>query len=120
SLPYEKESYFIFGKIKTNGDYITTITLAPTDCYLPVITTYKLNGKKINSETLAIGLCGSDPCFECEELMEIDSDLNIYVAFNSRYFDCDENGKEIAGNDKKEVIYRKGQITKDGIIELTN
>ena len=120
SLSYEKESYYIFGKIKTNGTYIATITLAPTDCYLPVITTYKLNGEKINSETLAIGLCGPDPCFECEELMEIDNDLNIYVAFNSRYFNCDENGIEIVGTEKKEVIYRSGKLTKNGEIELTN
>jgi hypothetical protein len=120
SSPYEKESYYIFGKIKTNGTYIATITLAQAECYLPIITTYKLTGEKIDSESLAIGLCGPDPCFECEELMEIDIDLNILVTYNSRYFNCNENGIEIEGIEKKEIIYKKGKLTKNGVIELTN
>ena len=120
SLPYENEPYYVFGRIQTNGFYIATITLGAADCFLPILTTYKLNGEKIDSETLGIGLCGSGPCFECEELMEIDNKLNLYVAFESRYFECDENGKEIVGTERKETIYRKGHINKDGVIELTN
>lgn len=116
---YESQSYYVYGKIESNDNYIVTITLESAECYLPIITTYKVNGEKISTATLAIGLCGPDPCFECEELMEIDSSLNIYVAFISRYYDCDEEGKEIFGTDKKEVIYKKGRITEEGVVELT-
>ncbi|MFD2543747.1 hypothetical protein ACFSSB_15580 [Lacinutrix gracilariae] len=119
NLIKRKEQNYIFCKIKTNGTYVAIITLEETECYMPVLTTFKPNGEKISSENLMIGLCGSDPCFECEELMEIDNDLNIYIAFNSRYFDCDENGQEIEGTEKTEVIYRNGKLTENGIIELT-
>ncbi|TBV25877.1 hypothetical protein DMZ43_08175 [Meridianimaribacter sp. CL38] len=115
-----EEFNYIYGKIKINEEYIAVITLEEAECFMPILTTFKINGEIVNSKELMIGLCGSDPCFECEELMEIDNDLNIYVAFNSRYFNCDENGNEIVGTDKKEVIYKTGKITKEGIIELTN
>ncbi|WP_262733944.1 hypothetical protein [Gaetbulibacter sp. NE] len=115
-----EEFNYIYGKIKINEEYIAVITLEEAECFMPILTTFKITGEIVNSKELMIGRCGPDPCFECEELMEIDNDLNIYVAFNSRYFNCDENGNEIVGTDKKEVIYKTGKITKEGIIELTN
>jgi len=119
SSPYEKEPYYIFGKIQTNGSYIATITLGAADCFLPILTTYKLNGERIDSKTIAIGGCGQEPCFECEELMKIDKSLNLYTANNLKYFDCDEDYEEIKGTEKKETIYKSGKLTVNGIIELT-
>jgi hypothetical protein len=120
SSPYEDEPYYVYGKIRTNGTYIATITLGAADCLLPILTTYKLNGEKIDSKTIAIGGCGQGPCFECEEFMEIDKELNIYTANNLRYYDCDEDYEEINGTEKKETIYKSGKLTPKVIIELTN
>ncbi|PKG51078.1 hypothetical protein [Olleya sp. 1-3] len=120
SSPFEKEPYYVFGKIPTNGNYVATITLGAADCFLPILTTYKLNGERIDSKTIAIGGCGQGPCSECEELMEIDQEFNIYTANNLKYSDCDENYEEIAGTEKKEIIYKSGKLTRKGIIELTN
>ncbi len=83
------------------------------------LTTYKLNGERIDSKTIAIGDCGEGPCFECTELTEIDQQLNLYTANNFIYYDCDEEGEEMSELEKREVIYRKGRLTKDGLIELT-
>jgi hypothetical protein len=119
SSPYESEPYYVYAKIPTNGAYVATITLGAADCFLPILTTYKFNGERIDSKSISIGGCGQGPCFECEELMEIDKDLNIYAANNLRYYNCDEDYVEIKGTDKKELIYRTGKLTKSGIIELT-
>ena len=70
--PRHTNAYYIYGQIPTNGNYIATITIGAADCNLPVLTTYKLNGERIDSKTIAIGGCGQGPCFECEELVEID------------------------------------------------
>ena len=120
SSPYEKEPYYVFGKIPTNGNYVATITLGATDCFLPILTTYKLNGERIDSKTIAIGGCGQGPCFECEELMEIDKELNIYTANNLKYYDCDEDYNEIKGTEKIKTIYKSGKLTEKGFVELTN
>ncbi len=83
------------------------------------MTTYKLNGERIDSKTIAVGGCGQGPCFECEELMEIDKELNIYTANKLKYYDCDEDYNEIKGTEKTETIFKSGKLTEKGIIELT-
>jgi hypothetical protein len=66
---YADEFALAYGQIPTNGNYVATITLGAADCYLPVLTTYKLNGQVIDQKTIAIGGCGSDCGFSCEEFM---------------------------------------------------
>ncbi|AUC16514.1 hypothetical protein BTO06_15745 [Tenacibaculum sp. SZ-18] len=119
SSPYEKEPYYAFGKINTNGAYIATISLGAADCFLPILTTYELNGERIDSKTIAIGGCGQGPCFECEELVEIDEELNVYIANNLKYYECNEDYEEIKGTKKEETIYKTGKLTQKGKIELT-
>jgi len=119
SSDYEINPYYIYGQIPTNGDYIAIITIGAADCYLPVLTTYKLNGERIDQKTIAIGGCGSGPCFDCDELMTIDVNYNLYTANNFKYYDCDENYDEVSDKVTTEVIYRSGRLTENGIIELT-
>tara|TARA_R110002126_G_scaffold291328_1_gene451701 strand:+ start:3787 stop:4407 length:621 start_codon:yes stop_codon:yes gene_type:complete len=122
SSEYTKDAEYehIYGKIPTNGNYISTITLGEADCFVPILNTYKLNGEKIDSKPINIGYCGPDPCYECVENMTIDSEYRIYVADTIKTSDCDDNFNAIAGTEKIKVVYKEGKLTKKGVIKLTN
>ncbi|WAC03059.1 hypothetical protein N7U66_05370 [Lacinutrix neustonica] len=122
SSEYTKDAEYehIYGKISTNGNYISTITLGEADCFVPILNTYKLNGEKIDSKPINIGYCGPDPCYECVENMTIDSEYRIYVADTIKTSDCDDNFNAIAGTEKIKVVYKEGKLTKKGVIKLTN
>lgn len=121
SSEYSKDSEYehIYGIIPSNGNYITTVTLGEADCFVPILKTYKLNGKKIDSKTINIGYCGSDPCYECVENMTINSDYRIFVSDTITTYDCDDNFDTISGTEKIKVVYKEGKLTQNGIIELT-
>lgn len=119
SEQYEENPNYVFGKFKTNGVYVAVISLGIADCYLPVITTYKLNGQKIDSKTIAIGGCGDGPCFECEEFMTIDEELNIYTANIISISECDGDYEPIPGTESKEEVFKQGRILSNGQIELS-
>src|SRR5690606_2768063 len=68
---YEGNESFIYGTIKSNGNYVATITFVPADAYLPVLTTYTLEGKKIDQVGLVIGRCGMDCGVTCSEHLYI-------------------------------------------------
>jgi hypothetical protein len=116
----DSEYEHIYGIIPSNGNYISTITLGQADCFIPVLSTYKLNGEKIDSKPIGIGYCGPDPCYDCVENMTINSEYQIYVVDTMKIYDCDTNYNEIAGTEKIKVVYKEGKLTKKGIIELTN
>ncbi len=109
----------IYGIIPSNGNYITTITLGSADCFIPIITTYRLNGERINSKPISIGYCGPDPCYECIESMTIKSDYRIYVADTIKTYDCDKNYNAIVGTERIKVVYKEGKLNENGVIELT-
>ncbi|MEO9510503.1 MAG: hypothetical protein ABJN84_16910 [Flavobacteriaceae bacterium] len=117
--PKDAEYEHIYGVIPSNGNYISTITLGEAECFVPILNTYKLNGKIIDSKPINIGYCGFDPCYECVENMTIDSEYRIYVADTIKTSDCDENFNAIAGTEKIKVIYKEGKLTEKGVIELT-
>jgi len=118
--PYIHDYSFAVGQIKTNGNYVSVITLGVADCLLPVLTTYKLTGEKIDSKTIAIGYCGSGPCFECEEFMTIKEDFSIYTADTMKTSECDDDYEPIPGTESIEVIYKEGHLTEKGKIELSD
>lgn len=118
SKPYEVNPFYVYGKITTNGNYIATITLGAADCFLPILTTYKLNGEKIDSKTVSAGSCDEGPCFECEEIIEVDADFNISITNNITYSECDDNYEPISGTEKKETLVINGTLTTDGFIQL--
>ncbi|TRZ42179.1 hypothetical protein [Robertkochia solimangrovi] len=109
----------IYGIIPSKGNYITTITLSEAECFVPILNTYKLNGEKIDSKEIFIGYCGFEACYECVESMTIDIKNQIYVADTTKTYDCDDNYNAITGTEKIKVIYQKGKLTENGIIELT-
>ena len=105
---------------KTNGDYTALFSLGAADCYLPVLTTYDKNGQKIDEKTIAIGGCGADCGFTCEEYMILNVDYSIYTSDTITTFQCDTAGYEIPGTREHYVIYKKGKLLSSGKIELTD
>jgi hypothetical protein len=119
SAKYNDNYSFAFRQIPTNGTFIATVTLGVADCYLPVLTTYKLTGEKIDSKTISIGYCGSDCGYTCSEFMRIDSEYNIYVSDSVKSYECDSLGYEIPGTKEEYVIYKRGKLLTTGKIELS-
>ena len=117
--PYIQDYSYAVGQIKTNGNYVSVITLGVADCLLPVLTTFKLTGEKIDSKTIAIGYCGEGPCFECEEFMSLKEDYTIYTADTMKTSECDDDYNPISGTESIEVIYKQGRLLENGIIELS-
>lgn len=113
------EDFLAYGQIPTNGKYIATLTLGAADCYLPILTTYDLSGKKIAQETIAIGGCGSDCGFTCEEFMTLKKDLSFYTSDTISTYDCDSLGNETPGTYEYYVIFRKGKLLSNGKIEIS-
>lgn len=117
---YVSNQSFAVGQIRTNGNYVTVITLGVADCLLPVITTFKLTGERIDSKTIAIGYCGDGPCFECNEFMTIKEDFSIYTADTMKTSECDDDYNSISGTESIDVIYKVGRLTEKGKIELSD
>jgi hypothetical protein len=117
---YPNDQSFFYKRIPSNGNYITTITLRATDCFLPVLTTYNTRGEIIDEKTIAIGYCGSDCGFNCEEFMTIKKDFSIYVSDTISRYQCDSLAEEIASTHEYYVIYKKGKLLSNGKIQLTN
>jgi hypothetical protein len=117
---YTDEYSLAYGQIPTNGNYIATITLGSADCYLPVLTTHKLNGQIIDQKTIAIGGCGSDCGFNCEEFMTLKKDFTFYTSDTVSTYTCDSLGNEIPETYQYYVIYAKGKLLTDGKIEMSD
>ncbi len=116
---YVDKYHYGYKQIPANGNYIATITLGAADCYLPVLTTYKLTGEKIDSKSISIGYCGSDCGYSCEEYMTIKDDYSIYVSDTISSSECDSLGNIILGTTENYVIYKSGQLLENGKIELS-
>lgn len=117
---YANEYSLAYGQIPTNGNYVATITLGAADCYLPVLTSYKLNGQVIDTKTIAIGGCGSDCGFSCEEFMTLKKDYSFYTSDTVSTYTCDSLGNETPGTYEYYVIYMKGKLLTNGKIEMTD
>ncbi len=110
------DSTYIYGKLPSNEKYITTISFEIADCLLPRITTYTLSGKVIDSKSAAIGYCGSDPCYQCNEYFTIGKDYRIYSCDSARYDDCINKVSDTVTNN---ITYKHGKLNKTGKIELS-
>jgi hypothetical protein len=115
-----EEGYMISGyTFKTNGDFTALLSFGAADCYIPNLTTYDRLGKKIDEKMIAIGGCGSDCGYTCEEFMTIRTDYSIYTSDTITTFKCDTSGNEIPGTKEHYVIYKKGKLLSSGKIELS-
>lgn len=110
---------FAYGKIPSNGDYLTIISLTAADCLLPVLSTFNYNGDLIDRKTIAIGQCGMAPCFECVEFMSLNSNFELYTVDTITTAQCDDQYQPIAGTEKTKIIYREGHLTRTGTIALS-
>ena len=116
---YVEDYSYSYKQIPTHGNFIATITLGAADCFLPILTTYRLTGDKIDQKTIAIGYCGSDCGYSCEEYMTVKADYSIYVSDTISSSDCDSLGKIIPGTTENYVIYKSGKLLENGKIELS-
>jgi len=115
-----EEGYVLSGyTLKTNGDFTALLSFFPADCFVPYLTTYDRGGKKIDGKMIAIGGCGSDCGFTCEEFMIIRADYSIYTSDTVTYIKCDTAGNEIPGTKEHYVIYKNGKLLSSGKIELS-
>lgn len=105
--------------VPANGNYYATITLAPADCYVPVLTTFNKEGNKIDEKAINIGGCGADCGFTCEEYMIINKDYSIYVSDTISQTKCDSMGNEIPGTTEHYVNYKTGKLLSNGKIKLS-
>ncbi len=116
---YTDEYSLAYGQIPVNGNYIATITLASADCYLPVLTTYNLKGQIIDKKGIAIGGCGADCGFTCEEFMTLRKDFTFYASDTISTYTCDSLGSETPGTYEYYIIYKEGKLRSDGTIEMS-
>jgi len=120
SLPYEKNLYYVYSVIPSKGDYISTITLAAADCFIPILTTYKLSGEKIDSKAIATNNCNDGPCSDCKQTVVIDKDSSIKIINYFNYFDCDENGNIKSDQVTKREVAEEVKLTAEGAILIGN
>jgi hypothetical protein len=116
---YVDEYHYGYKQFPANGNFIAIITLGAADCFLPVLTTFKLTGEKIDSKSISIGYCGSDCGYSCEEFMTIKEDYTIYVSDTISSSECDSLGNIIPGTTENYVIYKSGELLENGMIELS-
>jgi hypothetical protein len=111
---------YAYGTIKSNGDYITVVSLAAADCLLPFITTFDKLGNKIDQNQIAIAKCGDGPGFTCHETMVIGTDYSLFTVDTMTSQETDSLDNIIAGGKTStQVIYRKGKLLTNGKIELS-
>ena len=118
--PYTDMFHFSYKQIPSNGNYIAILSLQIADCFLPVLTTYKPDGTIIDRKVIAIGYCGHDCGYECEEFMTIKADYSIYTSDTITSCQCDDEWEIIPGTCEEYVIYKEGKVNSDGKIELSN
>jgi hypothetical protein len=117
--PYNDLYCYAFKQIPTNGDYIATIRLGIADSYVPILTTYDLNGNKIDNETLSVGYCGADCGFECEAYLIIKDNYTILASDTIISSECDSLGNIIPNTTEHYVMYQEGEILRNGEIVLS-
>ncbi len=108
-----------FKKIPTKNNFEIIMYLAPADVLLPIIRTYDLNGKEIDSEQMFFGYCGGEPGYYHTEHFEINEQLTIHhidstwtCEVDSLYNDIDST-KELKVETYLWKILEDGQIIKE-------
>ncbi len=110
---------FAYMQIPAGGNYIAVITLQAADCLIPVLSTYKPDGQLIDRKDIAIGYCGMDCGFTCEEYLIIQNDYSIYTSDTITSCECDDLWEIIPETCEHYVIFKKGKLKSDGKIELS-
>jgi hypothetical protein len=112
------DKVYAYGLLPDTTQSFKVIWLTPTEIYLPVLTTFSKDGRKISEQELSVGECGSDCCFTCIETIKINTDLTIYSADSISKCDCDSVGPK-ENTMKKYVLFKTGKINGDSKISLS-
>jgi hypothetical protein len=112
------DNVYTYGILPDTLESYKVIYLFPAEMHIPIMTTYSKSGKKISTEELSVGGCGSDCGFTCNEYVKIDSDLKIYSVDSIKSQECDSLG--IKENTlKKYTRFKNGKINKKGKIIMS-
>jgi|SRR6185437_11605116 len=120
SLFIELSGRVPFYTFKTNGNYVAVISLGLADCSSPILTTFDTNGKKLDEQYIAIGLCGAGPGFTCNEYMTLKKDYTLYTSDTIKESEVDSLSNAIPGTEQYYVVYKQGKLLSSGKIELTD
>lgn len=112
------DNIYPYGILPDTLNSYKVIYLFPSEIYLPVIATYSKDGKRISVENLSVGDCGSDCGYTCKEFIQVYSDLKIYSVDSIKSYDCDSLGI-IENTLKKYIRFKKGMISNDGMITMS-
>ena len=118
-LKTEEGMLWCYGLLPDTSQYYALLYFTPADVSQPALATFTKTGVKISDTHIAVGGCGSDCGFECNETVWIKNDRSIYSADSITTNDCDDNGNVIPGTTKKYVVYKTGMLEQSGKITLT-
>lgn len=90
--------------------------LGAADSWLPTVTTFSMDGRRVTIQELVIGQCGPDPCYSCAETVHIDVKLEVLTTDTVRMCECDSNYAEIPGTCMRFVLKRTGVIGPTGAL----
>ncbi|GET23296.1 hypothetical protein [Prolixibacter denitrificans] len=105
-----------YRKIPTKNNFEIIMYLVPADVLLPVIRTYDLNGKEIDSEQMFFGYCGGEPSYYHTEHFEIDKRLNIHHIDSTWTCEVDSLYNDIDSTRVLKVKTYQWKIQEDGQI----
>jgi hypothetical protein len=89
--------------------------LGAADSWLPMVSSFTREGRRIRIEELVIGQCGGpEPCYSCAETVHIDVKLDVLTTDTVHACECDSNYAEIPGTCTRYVMKRTGHIGPTG------
>ncbi|SMO92774.1 hypothetical protein SAMN06265379_1173 [Saccharicrinis carchari] len=106
-----------YKKIATTGKFKIVMYLAPADVLLPIVKTYDMSGKIIDSEQLFWGYCGGEPGYYHSEHLQINTSKLITHIDSTWTHEVDTDYNEIKGTEKFELKVIDFAINSDGTIE---
>ncbi|HWK05144.1 MAG TPA: hypothetical protein VNS58_15995 [Puia sp.] len=112
------EETWAYGVLPDTSDNFQLIWLSPAEIYLPVLTTFSKDGRKISEGHLSVGGCGSDCCFSCAEYITVNKDLTVYSVDSIRSCTCDSSGPR-ENTMKKYIRFMTGSISQKGQIYMS-
>jgi hypothetical protein len=113
---YTKENSRIYGMLSDTSNFFGLITVSNDG---PLLTTFDMTGKIIDSEKLSVEECPSDPCIVYwNETCIIKKDMSFYIADSIK----SESGKSdgmINCNNQHYYVFRDGKISNEGKISIS-
>jgi hypothetical protein len=115
----QTETALYYVMLEDTSKFYSLITLGIGDDFVPILTTYNKSGTIIDSKTIVGPGCGPNPCILCyPSYSVIEKDLSIHAVDSILFISCDQNDKEIPGNDTLIRHLIDGKLNPDGTIEM--